>query len=46
MTKWEEFVPALDAGCMALTPFCDEKEWEEAAKKRSKVRIADPSHHR
>eukprot|EP00960_Hanusia_phi_P021775 644814-Hanusia_phi.AAC.2 len=34
--KWEEFVPALDAGCMALTPFCDEAEWEETAKKRSK----------
>jgi len=34
--KWEEFVPALDAGCMAITPFCDESEWEEAAKKRSK----------
>ncbi|KAJ1486736.1 putative prolyl-tRNA synthetase [Baffinella frigidus] len=33
--KWEEFVPALDAGCMCLTPFCNEVEWEEAAKKRS-----------
>jgi prolyl-tRNA synthetase len=36
VTKWEEFVPALDAGCMCLTPFCNEEEWEETAKKRSK----------
>ncbi len=34
--KWEEFVPALDTGSMCLTPFCDETEWEETAKKRSK----------
>mmetsp|Transcript_12979 Transcript_12979/g.18815 ORF Transcript_12979/g.18815 Transcript_12979/m.18815 type:complete len:717 (+) Transcript_12979:63-2213(+) len=34
--KWEEFVPALNAGCMCLTPFCEEVEWEETAKKRSK----------
>jgi hypothetical protein len=34
--KWEEFVPALNAGCMCLTPFCNEEEWEEAAKAKSK----------
>ena len=34
--KWEEFVPALNNGCMCLTPFCNESEWEEKAKKRSK----------
>mmetsp|Transcript_55509 Transcript_55509/g.84014 ORF Transcript_55509/g.84014 Transcript_55509/m.84014 type:complete len:310 (+) Transcript_55509:2-931(+) len=34
--KWDEFVPALDSGCMCMTPFCDEEEWEETAKKRSK----------
>ena len=33
---WDEFVPALDSGCMCLTPFCDETEWEETAKARSK----------
>lgn len=26
---------------MALTPFCDESEWEEAAKKRSKEEKLD-----
>jgi prolyl-tRNA synthetase len=34
--KWEDFVPALNSGCMCLTPFCNETEWEETAKKRSK----------
>ena len=24
---WSEFVPALDTGCMCLTPFCNEVEW-------------------
>eukprot|EP00292_Cryptomonas_paramecium_P033728 CAMPEP_0113717966 /NCGR_PEP_ID=MMETSP0038_2-20120614/34889_1 /TAXON_ID=2898 /ORGANISM="Cryptomonas paramecium" /LENGTH=709 /DNA_ID=CAMNT_0000645959 /DNA_START=20 /DNA_END=2149 /DNA_ORIENTATION=- /assembly_acc=CAM_ASM_000170 len=36
VTEWKDFVPALDKGCMALTPFCCEVEWEDAAKKRSK----------
>ena len=34
--NWEDFVPALNEGCMCLTPFCNEPEWEETAKKRSK----------
>ena len=29
-------MPALNAGCMCLTPFCNEEEWEEAAKAKSK----------
>ena len=34
--QWADFVPALTDGCMCLTPFCNEPEWEETAKKRSK----------
>ena len=34
--QWADFVPALNDGCMCLTPFCNEPEWEETAKKRSK----------
>ena len=32
VTTWNEFVPALERQCMVLTPFCDEKEWEEKVK--------------
>jgi prolyl-tRNA synthetase len=32
VTKWEDFVPAIDRGCMVLTPFCDEAEWEDKVK--------------
>uniref|UniRef100_M4B7C6 proline--tRNA ligase n=1 Tax=Hyaloperonospora arabidopsidis (strain Emoy2) TaxID=559515 RepID=M4B7C6_HYAAE len=33
---WKEFVPALQDGCMVLTPFCDEVEWEEIVKTKSR----------
>ncbi len=32
VTKWEDFVPALEKQCMVLTPFCDQAEWEEKVK--------------
>jgi len=35
--KWEDFVPALQLGKMVLTPFCDETEWEENVKDKSKA---------
>ena len=34
--KWEDFVPALNEQCLALTPFCDEDEWEEKVKAMSR----------
>ena len=37
--KWDDFVPALEKGCMVLTPFCDEAEWEDKVKVL-KVRIS------
>jgi Prolyl-tRNA synthetase, C-terminal len=30
--KWEDFVPAVERGCMVMTPFCDEAEWEDKVK--------------
>lgn len=36
MTRWEDFVPALNKKCIVLTPFCNETEWEETVKKRSR----------
>lgn len=32
VTKWADFVPALEQGCMVLTPFCDQAEWEDKVK--------------
>lgn len=32
VTKWEDFVPALERQCLVLTPFCDEEEWEDKVK--------------
>lgn len=32
VTEWKDFVPALERQCLVLTPFCDEKEWEEKVK--------------
>lgn len=32
VTEWKDFVPALNRQCMVLTPFCDQKEWEEKVK--------------
>jgi prolyl-tRNA synthetase len=36
VTKWEDFVPALEKQCMILTPFCDLAEWEDKVKKMSR----------
>lgn len=36
VTEWKDFVPALQDGCMVLTPFCNETEWEEAVKTKSR----------
>ncbi|CEG36015.1 proline-trna ligase [Plasmopara halstedii] len=36
VTEWKDFVPCLQDGCMALTPFCNEIEWEEIVKTRSR----------
>ena len=32
VTKWDDFVPALNKHCLVLTPFCDEAEWEDKVK--------------
>ena len=32
--KWEDFVPAIERGCVVLTPFCDQAEWEDKVKVR------------
>ncbi|OWZ10856.1 Proline-tRNA ligase [Phytophthora megakarya] len=36
VTEWKDFVPALQEGCMVLTPFCNEVEWEETVKTKSR----------
>lgn len=36
VTEWKDFVPALQDGCMVLTPFCNETEWEEKVKTMSR----------
>lgn len=33
---WADFVPTVEQKCMALTPFCNEAEWEEKVKKMSR----------
>eukprot|EP00850_Spirogloea_muscicola_P017723 SM000155S01652 [mRNA] locus=s155:145242:148032:- [translate_table: standard] len=35
VTKWEDFVPALDRKMMVLAPWCDEVDVEEDVKRRS-----------
>ena len=37
--EWKDFVPAIEKKCMVLTPFCDEKEWEEKVKKMSREEV-------
>lgn len=37
ITEWKDFVPCLHEGCMALTPFCNETEWEEIVKTKSRT---------
>eukprot|EP00604_Paraphysomonas_vestita_P002376 CAMPEP_0174819574 /NCGR_PEP_ID=MMETSP1107-20130205/2893_1 /TAXON_ID=36770 /ORGANISM="Paraphysomonas vestita, Strain GFlagA" /LENGTH=425 /DNA_ID=CAMNT_0016033333 /DNA_START=729 /DNA_END=2006 /DNA_ORIENTATION=+ len=36
VTEWKDFVPALNRHCLVLTPFCDQREWEEKVKKMSR----------
>lgn len=36
VTEWKDFVGALNEGCMVLTPFCNETEWEENVKTKSR----------
>ncbi len=33
---WDDFVPALEKHDIVLAPFCDETEWEEKVKERSR----------
>jgi prolyl-tRNA synthetase len=33
--EWKDFVPALNANCMLVIPWCEEMECEEAIKDRS-----------
>jgi len=35
ITKWGEFVPALDSGNMVLTPWCEQKPCEEEVKEKT-----------
>ena len=34
--EWKDFVPALNQNCIVLTPFCNEIEWEEQVKTKSR----------
>ena len=36
VTTWADFVPALERGCLVMTPFCDNAEWEDKVKKMSR----------
>ncbi|CCI39602.1 unnamed protein product [Albugo candida] len=36
VTEWNDFVSALSQGNMILTPFCNEVEWEEVVKTKSR----------
>lgn len=40
--KWDDFVPALNDQCLAMTPFCDEDEWEEKVKQMSREQALAP----
>jgi len=35
VTKWEDFVPALEKKCMVLAPWCDKMSCEESVKDKS-----------
>lgn len=37
VNEWKDFVPALQQNCMCLTPFCNELEWEEKVKDKSRT---------
>nr|CCA27955.1 prolyltRNA synthetase putative [Albugo laibachii Nc14] len=36
VVEWKDFVSALSQGSMILTPFCNELEWEEVVKTKSR----------
>jgi prolyl-tRNA synthetase len=36
VSQWSDFVKHIADGCMVLTPFCNEVEWEEQVKTRSR----------
>jgi prolyl-tRNA synthetase len=36
VTKWEDFVPALNNQCLVLTPWCNDSEWEDKVKAMSR----------
>lgn len=39
VTKWADFVPALERHCLVLTPFCDQADWEDKVKKMSREEV-------
>ena len=39
--EWKDFVPALNQNCIVLTPFCNEIEWEEQVKTKSRDEYLD-----
>jgi prolyl-tRNA synthetase len=39
--EWKDFVPALNRHCLCLTPWCDDAEWEDRVKARSREEAAD-----
>ena len=39
--EWKDFVPALNRQCIVLTPFCNETEWEEEVKRKSREEALD-----
>jgi len=36
VTKWDDFVPALEKQCLVLTPWCKDSEWEDKVKAMSR----------
>ena len=36
VTKWDDFVPALEKHCLVLTPWCLDSEWEDKVKAMSR----------
>jgi prolyl-tRNA synthetase len=35
ITRWDDFVPALDAKCVAVIPWCEREKCEDDIKERS-----------
>ena len=36
VTKWADFVPALENHCLVMTPWCKDSEWEDKVKEMSR----------